>query len=127
MNGWKPEGPAKTIADATVQYLRSASHGHEGAHQVTFTDGRTLTVLPDTRTTARKRSRVISDAIRASQRSQHIDQMAYMVGWLLLAGANRLLVDDVDLCGTSTSRRAQWQIVLADDGHVEAVWLGDSR
>lgn len=99
---WKPipqqrrtvDGPNGTL---TLDYLRSPDSGGEGGHEVTFPDDRRLRVLPDGRTTTKKRSHTILSGLTTLQyvdwktgtdTVDDLDPLAYILGLLLAAGAD---------------------------------------
>lgn len=81
VDDWTPHGTPTVHGASTVTYLRSKS-SPEGAHLVACVDG-SVRVLPDGHTTGQRRSRMISEALTATQ--EH-PQLAYMhlVGVLTL-------------------------------------------
>lgn len=105
---WLPEDTRQLFDGITVTYLRSR-HGHEGAHDVTLY-GHELRILPTSNTTARKRYRVLVDAIGAIERG--IDPVAYVVGSLVVAGAHRLLLDGQPLIPVDDAAGV-WRLELA--------------
>lgn len=58
----------------------------ETAHCVTLPDGQQLRVLPDDRTSGQRRSRTISEALKALVDVEGIDPMTYIVGAVAKAG-----------------------------------------
>ena len=120
---WLSEDTRQLNDDVAVTYLRSR-HSHEGAHDVTLY-GHQLRVLPSPSTTARKRYRVIVDAIGAVDRLGHIDQLAYVVGQLVTNGAYNLLLDGEPLMPTGDAAGI-WRLELAQAGQVRATYVGGS-
>lgn len=126
---WRPAVKPRRVAGAVVQTER-ASFTNEAAHRVTVA-GRTIRVAPDGRTTARKRSCIISEALAAigeanrtltDADSPSLDPVAYLIGSLMVAGANRIhLVDDETAVPLvpEPEYRVAWQISLHDSGHLE--------
>lgn len=121
---WLPEDTRQLTDDVTVTYLRSR-HGHEGAHDVTLY-GHELRVLPSPPLTARKRYRVLVDAIGAIDGQDGIDPVAYVVGALVVAGAHRLLLDGQPLIPVDDAAGV-WRLELAHAGQVRATYIGDSE
>ena len=124
---WLPEDTRQLSDDVTVTYLRSR-HSHEGAHDVTLY-GHELRILPTPGTTARKRYRVLVDAIGASYVFKGviaIDPVAYVVGALVVAGAHRLLLDGQPLIPVDDAAGV-WRLELAHAGQVRATYIGDSE
>jgi hypothetical protein len=120
---WKPLHE-KSVAETpfTLLTLR-APHSHEVAHELVL-GGRTLRVLPDGRTTARKRSYNISDALTAHGQLPETDLLALLVGWLVIDGATNLELDGLPLMAPTPS--AQWRVLLNDDGSIKATYLGSA-
>lgn len=132
---WKPLKDPQEIGPAVVQYLRSTDHGHEGAHDVALA-GLTVRVLPDPRTTARKRSHTIREALGTISDLQgavfklegleepvEFDPVAYLIGSLVLDGATNIEVDGEPVL-PRPSAAGQWTVELRDDGEVVATYLG---
>lgn len=137
---WKPLKDPQEIGPAVVQYLRSTDHGHEGAHDVALA-GLTVRVLPDPRTTARKRSHTIREALHTidavtrvpldmayvsdqdSDALDGFDPVAYLIGSLVLDGATNIEVDGEPVL-PRPSAAGQWTVELRDDGEVVATYLG---
>ena len=131
MTLWSPVLAPRPIAGGEAQTIR-ATVTNETGHVVTL-NGRTLRVLPDGVTTSKKRSYTISQAATAAlmvnvrselvvEKGVHandyqIDPVAYLVGCLVVAGANNLELDGVELCPRSTATVA-WRVDLAGDGAV---------
>lgn len=102
-----------------------AAHSHEAAHDVAV-HGQVLRVLPDGRTTARKRSDIISEVLTGhADNGSAREILDSLVGALVIAGATALELDGTALLPTS-DRRGQWRVVLNDDGTVAATYLGDT-
>jgi hypothetical protein len=123
MHEWTPDGNPKMVGHATIQYLRSGGHGHEGAHDIWLSNGDELRIYPTSTTTARGRSRVILRAIGESHGVDGINQTAYVIGALAIYGAI-----EIDLNGERLGPEGghtQWQVDLHDDGSVVAKWKGE--
>ena len=124
---WLPEDTHQLADDVAVTYLRSR-HGHEGAHDVTLY-GHELRILPTPGTTARKRYRVLVDAIGAidglDREGAAINPISYVVGALVTAGAYRLLLDGQPLIPADDAA-GLWRLELAHAGQVRATYIGDS-
>lgn len=121
---WLPEDTRHLTDDVTVTYLRSR-HGHEGAHDVTLY-GHELRILPSPPLTARKRYRVLVDAIGAIDGQNGINPVAYVVGALVVAGAHRLLLDGQPLIPVDDAAGV-WRLELAHAGQVRATYIGDNE
>lgn len=139
MADWKPALEPRHQHGATIQTVRAAITNETG-HDVTV-DGRTLRVLPDGRTTSRKRSWVISEALavaHAVQANQKplihdgevyvVDPITYVTGALVLAGATNLWLDDQPLNPTPAVPAVDLRISPTGDGQgVEVRLLNGGR
>ena len=121
---WLSEDTRHLNANVAVIYLRS-QHNHEGAHDV-WLYGHKLRVLPTPATTARKRYRVIVDAIGAIDGQTGVDPVAYVVGALVVAGAFNLLLDGQPLIPTDDTAGI-WRLELAHAGQVRATYIGGTE
>ncbi len=120
---WQPHLERTVKATSlTVSTLRSA-HSHESAHEVTLA-GRTLRVLPDGHTSAKKRSYTITEVATATVMLSEEQILCQLVGALVMSGATALELDGQALMPAS-DRRGQWRVVLNDDGTVAAAYLGE--
>lgn len=140
---WKKHTDPRVIGDSTIQYLRSAHHGHEGAHDVTVA-GVTLRVLPDPHTTGRRRSDMIVRAVTTAEYVtrtakelavtddarekglKEFDPFAYVVGYLITGGVRNLEIEGEPI-HPRPAARGQWHLELRDDGTAEATFIGDAR
>ena len=119
MSEWTAEGPVRELegpaGQVTIQYLRGP--GNVGAHEVVVDGEHTLTMLPNTTSTARKRTGMVSVAVGGKG-----GLLATLIGELMLAGATNLLVDGKSLLPNVEGR---WLVELADAGEVKMTyWAG---
>lgn len=91
-----PNGPARTIGTAVVQYVADRGHGHEGGHRIALA-GRDVLVLPDGRTTAKNRSHVITRVLHAAEEAERTteDALESLIGALVLSGATNITLDGI--------------------------------
>jgi len=127
MKEMTPIGEPRKVGSADVQYVGSSHHAHEGGHEVDV-NGQTLLVLPDGRTTARRRSHVITQALDAEcEDPQHL--LYRVVGALLVAGATNLHVDGEPLIPDTTTPIVSLRLDLTrtgDEIDVHLSHLGDN-
>lgn len=127
MTVWKPAVKPRAVHGATVQTVR-AGITNETGHDVAVGD-RTLRVLPDGRTTSRKRSCIITDALAAIEVAEttrkrlkngdsieRVDPVAYVAGSLLVAGATNLWLDGQPLTPSPAVPAADLRITPTGDG-----------
>lgn len=105
MSEWKAIPQQRQhIGGYIVDYLRNPDRHGEGGHQVTFPDGKRLRVLPDGRTTTKRRNHTILSGlthlndIDAEQPEDSSDPtlgpIPYIVGLLVLDGADSWEIAD---------------------------------
>ncbi len=119
-NQWRAEGEPRLLqgsaGDALLQYMRGP--GGVGAHQVQLSTGEMLTMLPESTTTARKRTGCVSVAVEGKG-----SLLAAIIGELVLAGATNLLLDGEPLIRRESTGR--WIVELVKDGEVEMRYVAD--
>lgn len=112
MTDWKMEGTPRMVAgsagSAMVQYLRGA--GGVGGHDVYLGTGETVRMLPDSTTTARRRTGAVQAAVEGN-----VSLLAQLVGALVVSGATNVLVDGKPIMPNTGGR---WIVELADGGEV---------
>lgn len=111
---WHKETPG---AGVDLQYLRSGAG--VGAHEVLVSSGERLIMLPDSTTTARKRTGAVSVALGDDH-----SVLAAIIGELVLAGATNLWLDGKPLF--PRDRTGRWIVELARDGEVEMRYLAEA-
>jgi hypothetical protein len=109
---YKSVRPSRRVGDATVDTIRARPRDEVG-HDVSC-GGRTLRVLPDGATTAKKRSWLISEAGDTADVANRAlkdvgvavrgDVLGLIAGHLALAGATNLWLDGVRLHPTDETR-----------------------
>lgn len=90
-----------------------------GAHEVLVSSGERLIMLPDSTTTARKRTGAVSVALGDDH-----SVLAAIIGELVLAGATNLWLDGKPLF--PRDRTGRWIVELARDGEVEMRYLAEA-
>lgn len=95
MSDWRPHRVPKLVGPFEVQYMTSSTHSHEGAHRIAIA-GREVLVAPDGRTTARKRSAVITRLLETMALGAPVGSVTPLrtfVGGLVLEGITSIEVD----------------------------------